>query len=243
MTGRLTTTTAALAAVLLVGCTGQDGGQHGTGDPDGTGPAGPQEPAPEQEAETGQEELPDDEADDAADEPDEPGEPDEPDEDREWGSQILDPDLEGVVHQQLGQWTGIHLEEEIAAAFVIEDMVLLLDCPASEAEPENDRFLALQIEVETSPDMEERGLSLLPMSAQDFGVRLRDGAELEGLLGNAADCYPSDERLPEALGPGEEASGVVALDVPADVEAVLLDGQQYSLAGGWEWPMPQASEQ
>lgn len=91
--------------------------------------------------------------------------------------------------------------------------------------------------------MGERGLSVLPMTAQSFEVRLRDGGLVGGLLGHAAECYPEDQRLPEALGPGEEASGVLVLDVPAGVGSVVLDGQPYGLAGGWEWPVPEASAQ
>ncbi|QFG69558.1 hypothetical protein [Ornithinimicrobium pratense] len=232
MTGRLRTTPiAALAAALLVGCTGQEAAEVPA---DQTAPSGTQEPTPDRSpAETGE---------DTADETDPPG-PDDAEADREWGAQIMSPGLEGYVSQNVGEWTGIYLDSQLVAAFVIEEMELLGDCPNDRAEPENGYFLALQIAAETGADMEEQGLAQFPLTAQDFQVRLRDGGLVEGLLGNAADCLPEDERLPEALGPGEEASGVVVLDVPLDFEAVVLEGRRYALSGAWEWPRSQTSTQ
>lgn len=122
-------------------------------------------------------------------------------------------------------------------------MELLGECPNDSAEPENGYFLALHIEAETGADMEEQGLAQFPLTAQDFQVRLRDGGLVEGLLGHAADCVPQDERLPEALGPGEKASGVVVLDVPMDFESVVLEGRRYALSGAWEWPRSGTSAQ
>lgn len=157
-------------------------------------------------------------------------------EDRDVGEQVFDEET-GYLVKELGQWVEISLEEEPAAVFRIQDVVLDLDC-ADGAEPENERFIGLEVEVEANPDMAELGLDQLPMAPQDFQVRLADGGITGGLRGNGANCLPEDERLPEAVAPGEELAGTVVLDAPDDVEAIVLDGVRYQTSGGWMWPLP-----
>lgn len=157
--------------------------------------------------------------------------------DREVGEAELDEETRYLI-EELGQWVEVSLEEEPAALFRIQDVVLDLEC-ADGAQPENEQFIGLEVEVEANPDMEELGMDQLPMAAQDFQVRLTDGGITGGLRGNGANCLPEDERLPEAVAPGEELTGTVVLDAPEDVEAIVLDGARYQAsANGWMWPLP-----
>lgn len=156
--------------------------------------------------------------------------------DREVGEAELDEETRYLI-EELGQWVEVSLEEEPAALFRIQDVVLDLEC-ADGAQPENEQFIGLEVEVEANPDMEELGMDQLPMAAQDFQVRLTDGGITGGLRGNGANCLPEDERLPEAVAPGEELTGTVVLDAPEDVEAIVLDGVRYQTSGGWMWPLP-----
>jgi hypothetical protein len=155
--------------------------------------------------------------------------------DRDVGEQVVDEETGDQV-VELGQWVEVTPQDEPAALFRIQELREDLDCSDGVA-PENDRFVGLAIEVETNPDMERLGLDQLPMAAEDFQVRLTDGGVTGGLLGNGADCLPEDERLPDAVAPGENASGNVVLDVPEDVEAIVLDGERYQLSTGWVWPV------
>jgi hypothetical protein len=155
--------------------------------------------------------------------------------DRDVGEQVVDEETGDQV-VELGQWVEVTPQDEPAALFRIQELREDLDCSDGVA-PENDRFVGLAIEVETNPDMERLGLDQLPMAAEDFQVRLTDGGVTGGLLGNGADCLPEDERLPDAVAPGENASGTVVLDVPEDVEAIVLDGERYQLSTGWVWPV------
>lgn len=156
--------------------------------------------------------------------------------DREVGDEVLDEET-GYRVKEPGQWVEVTLEEEPAAVFRIQDVVLDLEC-ADGAQPENEQFIGLEVEVEANPDMEELGMDQLPMAAQDFQVRLTDGGITGGLRGNGANCLPEDERLPEAVAPGEELTGTVVLDAPEDVEAIVLDGVRYQMSQGWIWPLP-----
>lgn len=156
--------------------------------------------------------------------------------DRDVGEQVVDEETGDQV-VEFGQWVEVTPQDEPAALFRIQELRADLDCTDGTA-PENDRFIGLEIEVETSPDMEQLGLDQLPMAAEDFQVRLTDGGVTGGLLGNGADCLPEDERLPDAVAPGEDAAGTVVLDVPEDVEAIVLDGERYQLSTGWVWPLP-----
>lgn len=156
--------------------------------------------------------------------------------DREVGEGVLDEET-GYWVQELGQWVEITPEEEPAAFLRIQDVVLDLEC-TGDAQPENEQFIGLQVDVDANPDMEELGLDQLSMAPQDFQVRLLDGGITGGLLGNAANCLPEDELLPDAVAPGEELTGTIVLDAPADVEAIVLDGVRYQMASGWIWPLP-----
>lgn len=138
---------------------------------------------------------------------------------------------------ELGQWVEITAEEEPAALLRIQEVVMDLEC-ADGAQPEEEQFIGLQVEVEANPDMEDLGFDQLPVAPQDFQVRLPDGGVTGGLRGNGATCLPEDERLPEAVAPGEQLAGTVVLDAPAEVEAIVLDAVRYQMAGGWMWPLP-----
>ena len=102
--------------------------------------------------------------------------------DREVGEGVLDEET-GYWVQELGQWVEITPEEEPAAFLRIQDVVLDLEC-TGDAQPENEQFIGLQVDVDANPDMEELGLDQLPMAAEDFQVRLLDGGITGGLLGN-----------------------------------------------------------
>lgn len=154
---------------------------------------------------------------------------------RDWGERVVDEET-GYLVKQEGQWAGVLMQEEHGAVFQVVRIVPDLECTQDpEATPESGRFLGLEIEVETSPRMEQLGTAQFPLAPQDFQVRLADGGLTGGLTGAGENCLPPEERLDEDVPPGVHQTGMVVLDAPADAEAVVLDGARYRMTGGWLW--------
>lgn len=107
-------------------------------------------------------------------------------------------------------------------------------CTGPAAKPsENGHLVALTIDVETTPELTE-GIF--------FGLGAWSVVQADGTTANgepqtlaAYSCFGDTERLPDSVGPGEKARGIVVLDVPTDTGVIVF---KYA-GGGWEWKYPQ----
>lgn len=158
---------------------------------------------------------------------------------RDWGEQVRDEGT-GYLVKQVRQWSGVLMDGEHGVVFRVVQLVEDLDCTGEAVTPEQDRFLGVELEVETNPHMAELGRAQFPLAPQDFQVLLADGGVGGDLVGAGPDCQVEQERLAEDFAPGVHQTGMVVLDVPGDVEALVLDGGRYGMTGGWMWPLEDA---
>lgn len=151
-------------------------------------------------------------------------------------------DERGTLLKKVGQWSGLRNDEDqvIGAVFRITEIDPDLRCTAEDAEaPVNGRFIGLEIEVETSPQLGETGsLATFNLHPEQFSAVLADGQQDGRLLGEGRTCLPREEYLPDAVTPGMSATGMLVLDVPEDTESIVLEGQPFRSTRGWEWPLP-----
>lgn len=145
-------------------------------------------------------------------------------------------DEAGNVVKDLGEPAEILTPDgEVSATVTVTEIRVLDSCPGEFASaPENGHFVVVSVEA----SMSESGFAgddLLLTGPAMWQVVAADG-EASGEVDTRAawGCYETEERLPNAIGPGETASGYLVLD--SDVTTGRL---VYSLApgGGWSWPI------
>lgn len=122
-------------------------------------------------------------------------------------------------------------------AFTVNEIIVDIPCTEPFTQPpENGHFVALDVSVETSPNMLTSDLiQEFSMSPWDFqaiapnGVTSNAGADSFATIG----CLDDSVLLPGTIGPGEAAKGLVLLDV-ADPAGVLIF-RDYQTDSGWEY--------
>lgn len=151
-------------------------------------------------------------------------------------------DVRGTLLKKVGQWAGLGNEEDevIGAVFRITAIHPDLRCTAEDAEaPVNGRFIGLEVEVETSPQLGETGsLATFNLHPEQFSAVLADGRTEGRLLGESRSCLPREVYLPDAVTAGMSATGMLVLDAPPTTESVVLDGLPFRSTRGWEWSLP-----
>lgn len=142
----------------------------------------------------------------------------------------------GNVVKGLGESAEILAPDgQVSASVTVTEVQVMSECPGEFAEaPENGSFVVVSVQAW----MSETGFAaedLLLVGPAMWQVVADDGAASAELDTRAAwACFETSERLPNAIGPGETASGYLVLD--SDVTTGRL---VYSLApgGGWAWPI------
>jgi hypothetical protein len=111
-------------------------------------------------------------------------------------------------------------------------------CTEQYAQPtENGHLVAVDVAVETKPELAEAIMQSYHLSPSDFKFVAANGTTFNGNLGTGAafSCLPSTQLFPSAgLGPAEKASGKVVLDLPAAKGIVVLKAPMSS-TNGWEY--------
>lgn len=151
-------------------------------------------------------------------------------------------DERGTLLKKVGQWAGLRTDEDevIGAVFRITQIDPDLRCTAEDAEePVNGRFVGLEFEVETSPQLGETGsLATFNLHPEQFTAVLADGEKQGRVVGESRSCLTRGEYLPDALTAGMSATGMLVLDVPEGTESIVLEGLPFRSTRGWEWPLP-----
>ena len=101
--------------------------------------------------------------------------------------------------------------------------------------PQNGRFLAVQMDVETTAALAE-GVNP-SFFTSEWGAIRADGmtSNVSTNTSAAFGCLAEAERLPPSFGPGERGTGTVILDVESPSGIITLNAAPNGRASGWEW--------
>lgn len=161
--------------------------------------------------------------------------------DKDFGPETTQ-DERGTLVKKVGQWAGLRDEEDSVtdAVFRVTEIDPDLRCTAEDAsESINGRFIGLQFEVETSPQLGETGSrATFNLHPEQFTAVLADGEKQGRVVGESRSCLTRGEYLPDALTAGMSATGMLVLDVPEGTESIVLEGLPFRSTRGWEWPLP-----
>ncbi|WP_206476762.1 hypothetical protein [Microbacterium sp. KRD172] len=153
----------------------------------------------------------------------------------EFGEKVLS--TRGNMIKQIGQLAGTGISgdpDTIGSRFVVTDIVLDPVCDSGWSDtPANGHYLALHINVETTPELAQSDNPEVWFSPYDWQSYDPHGKRLNDPVGNAWSCMSEAATLPSSVGPGQSVSGYIVLDVAATTGTVVM-----TLGGGptgWEW--------
>ncbi|MFF0905361.1 UNVERIFIED_CONTAM: hypothetical protein RF653_16955 [Kocuria sp. CPCC 205316] len=152
----------------------------------------------------------------------------------------------GNLTKEIGEPAGIHsLDDpnENVVTYVVKGIEIDPVCTTPYAlAPENGRFIAVDMEVETAaePGFTEVMYGPISISSHSFKMIDAKGTTVNSISsGPSYGCIEESETLPSSIGPGERVTGRVILDVPS-TEGILVYNESIDPSLGWEWEIPQA---
>ncbi|WP_155838630.1 hypothetical protein [Arthrobacter castelli] len=120
--------------------------------------------------------------------------------------------------------------------FKAKDLITDFDCPAETARPSaNGQYVAIHFSVDAHPELTESGWPNFTMSNRQFTVWGPDGKRVSDPVGNSAGCVPEEDLLPSPVAPGDNAEGLIILDVPEGSGAASFRMGGFEGSYGWEW--------
>lgn len=143
----------------------------------------------------------------------------------------------GNIVKRIGEPAGIRRSADPTSptvlTFTVEDLVINPPCDSGfEQAPLTGNYLGIFLRVETTADYDPK--QLRSFSEYDFALLGPDGTPIPPALDNAQVCFgEEDEFSHRRMGPGEEYTGWVVLDMP--VREGTLIYQPASEPNGWEW--------
>lgn len=124
-------------------------------------------------------------------------------------------------------------------SFVVKSISVDAACTSPYAEtPKNGHFVAINIDVETTPELAKDINQFVWFGAQSWKLIAGNGTTYNGAMDSspAYGCLNDAERLPSNIGPAEKVTGTLILDVPVTSGTLILEGT--GGVGGWEWAFP-----
>lgn len=125
--------------------------------------------------------------------------------------------------------------------FSITEIVPDLVCTAPYAEPpQNGHYVGLSMDVATAtnPEFTEHLYGNLFIASHSSKYVTAAGTTANDAVGNSYMCLDETQTLPSDIGPGEQVTGMVVLDLPATDGTVVFE--EMSTGQTWEWEMPKA---
>lgn len=125
--------------------------------------------------------------------------------------------------------------------FSVTEIIPGVACTQSYAEPpQNGHYVGLRMDVATAADPEftEHMYGSLFISPHSFKYVTSEGTTANDAVGNAYTCLGETETLPSDIGPGEQATGLVVLDLPTTDGTIVFE--EMSTGQAWEWQIPSA---
>ncbi|WP_424347627.1 DUF4352 domain-containing protein [Kocuria sp. CH-021] len=152
----------------------------------------------------------------------------------------------GNLMKEIGEPAGIHSLDDPSknvVTYVVKGIEVDPVCtsPYSMA-PENGRFIAIDMEVETAGEPEFTEVMYGPINVSPHSFKMIDanGTTVNSVSsGPSYGCMEESETLLSSIGPGERVTGKVVLDVPS-TEGILVYNESIDPSLGWEWKIPQA---
>lgn len=145
----------------------------------------------------------------------------------------------GNLVKKVGEGASVTDKDKTVASFVVNSIEVDPQCTGTSAAPaENGHFVALDVSMETAPELAESVNPQFGLAGYGWKAIADNGTTFNGSLSSfsAFMCFPDAERFPSALGPGEKATGKIVLDVPTPTG--VLVHQQGFMPAGWEWEYP-----
>lgn len=145
----------------------------------------------------------------------------------------------GNLVKHIGQGAGMTYEGEQTVSFVINSITVDAPCTADFATPpENGHIVVLDVSVKTEPALADDPFGEFWMSPSSWKAIAPNGTTSNANSGTAAafGCLPQQEMLPQSIGPAEQATGKVVLDV--ENPSGILVFQDPAASAGWEWTYP-----
>ncbi|MCW4466152.1 hypothetical protein OK351_11645 [Glutamicibacter sp. MNS18] len=126
--------------------------------------------------------------------------------------------------------------DTVFAEFIAQNVTTDFQCTADDAlEPINGQFVALDFQVNADEELPESGFPYFYLTVHEFRAWDADGERIADPVGNAETCIGEDERVPSPIDPGDNASGLVILDVPEGPGSASFSMGGYQGSYGWEW--------
>lgn len=148
----------------------------------------------------------------------------------------------GNVVKAIGEAAGIIGEDgQPLVTFVVNSITPDVVCTQEYTEPaENGNFLAVDVSVQTSPAMTDPDalITSFDMSSYHFRTIAPNGTSSNADPDTFAafSCLDDSVLLPSSIGPGENVTGVVVLDVETPQGILIYENS--SIGDGWEWNYP-----
>ncbi|OUM41061.1 hypothetical protein B8W73_11975 [Arthrobacter agilis] len=145
----------------------------------------------------------------------------------------------GNLIKQIGEGAGLTDEGKQVVTFVVNSIAVDVPCTGNYPSPvENGHILVLDVSIVTEPALAESISPTFYMNPYDFTEIAPNGTTSNADLGTMAtySCLPDAEVLPQEVGPGENVTGKLVLDVTNPTGTLVF---KYAGApAGWEWTYP-----
>lgn len=124
----------------------------------------------------------------------------------------------------------------VFAEIVAQSVQTNFRCPAPSAKKSiNGQFVAIDFDLDLTDEFADSGFPSMTFSIHDFRAWDAKGVGVVDPVGNAETCIRRKDRVSTPLKPGDQANGLVILDVPKGhgSASYVVGGFQGSY--GWEW--------
>jgi hypothetical protein len=142
----------------------------------------------------------------------------------------------GNLIKNLGQGASLTDQDGTeTVAFVVKKITVDPKCTEQYAQkPKNGHFVALDVSVKTTSALAKTPGGNFTMNSAQWKVIAPNGTTFNGYLsGNAYGCIASDKEIAQTIGPAENVTGTLLLDVPS-VSGTLIF-KPFLADAGWEW--------
>lgn len=147
----------------------------------------------------------------------------------------------GNLIKQMGEGAGLTSEDEQVVSFVVNSIAVDVPCTGEYAEPAvNGHLMVLDVSIVTEPELADAPDPTFQMNPYFFTEIAPNGTTSNADLATSAtySCLGDAEVLPQMIGPGENVTGKLVLDVTNPSGTLVF---KYGGApAGWEWAYPSA---